>query len=402
MNQSSREIEREVEATRASVEETVEALKEKMSLGQIVDEASRYFGNTGGSQALANFGAQVRDNPLPLALVGIGLAWLMSGRGTPHISTSRSRGEDWQRWSEDEAYPGERSGTFRSGSYSDEARLGARDAGAWEEAGYGRSPSSGGSSSSGGTFDRLSRTAHDVRDTVTGAAETVGSAAGSVASAIGSAASGIASAAGSVAGGAQSAASAAGRMGSGVASAAGSAADSARSAGATAWQGGAAAYDHAARFGTGAYDAASRAGAGVYETASWTGLRIRRTVADVLESEPLVLGALGLAVGAAVGAMLPRTEIEDRYLGETRDKLREEAASFAQEQFERGKTVAQEAYRTAKSEAEAAGLTNLDSGDLIDKVSNVARATIDRAREAAAEEGLTPATEGEDASENRI
>ena len=44
MSSSASQIEREVEASRANVEETVEALKDKMSLGQMVDEAARYFG----------------------------------------------------------------------------------------------------------------------------------------------------------------------------------------------------------------------------------------------------------------------------------------------------------------------------------------------------------------------
>ena len=76
MSPSARQIEREVEATRANLEETVEALKDKLSLGQIVDEAARYFDDTGGSRLVSNLGAQVRDNPLPLLLVGVGLASL--------------------------------------------------------------------------------------------------------------------------------------------------------------------------------------------------------------------------------------------------------------------------------------------------------------------------------------
>jgi Protein of unknown function (DUF3618) len=70
MSPSARQIEREVEASRANLEETVEALKDKMSIGQIVDEAARYFDDTGGSRLVSNLGAQIRDNPLPLVLVG--------------------------------------------------------------------------------------------------------------------------------------------------------------------------------------------------------------------------------------------------------------------------------------------------------------------------------------------
>jgi len=49
MSPSAHQIEREVEASRTNLEETVEALKDKMTIGQMVDEAARYFDDTGGS-----------------------------------------------------------------------------------------------------------------------------------------------------------------------------------------------------------------------------------------------------------------------------------------------------------------------------------------------------------------
>ena len=112
MNRSARDIEREVEATRASVEETVEALKEKMTLGQMVDEAAGYFRTSGGPQMFSNLGHQVRENPLPLALVGLGLVWLMSGRRQPQIPPT---------------YPYARAGRLREGYSSYDYRLMAEE-----------------------------------------------------------------------------------------------------------------------------------------------------------------------------------------------------------------------------------------------------------------------------------
>jgi hypothetical protein len=43
--------------------------------------------------------------------------------------------------------------------------------------------------------------------------------------------------------------------------------------------------------------------------------RAREGFNTLLEEQPITLGALGLAVGAAIGAMLPSTEQEDRLLG---------------------------------------------------------------------------------------
>ena len=40
--------------------------------------------------------------------------------------------------------------------------------------------------------------------------------------------------------------------------------------------------------------------------------KARQSATDLFESEPLVIAALGLAVGTAIGAMLPRTSLEDR------------------------------------------------------------------------------------------
>ena len=44
-----------------------------------------------------------------------------------------------------------------------------------------------------------------------------------------------------------------------------------------------------------------------------------------------MLGALGLALGATLGASLPRTETEDEVVGETRDDLMKTAAGKARD-----------------------------------------------------------------------
>lgn len=87
MTRSSEDIEREVEATRGSLDRTVEALKERMTPGQLVDEVMDAMG--GPVQEMAsNLGAQIRANPIPLALIGAGVAWLAFGRG--HGGSRRS------------------------------------------------------------------------------------------------------------------------------------------------------------------------------------------------------------------------------------------------------------------------------------------------------------------------
>ncbi|MFC7553216.1 hypothetical protein ACFQU7_14695 [Pseudoroseomonas wenyumeiae] len=58
--------------------------------------------------------------------------------------------------------------------------------------------------------------------------------------------------------------------------------------------------------------------------------------------QPLLLGALGLALGAVVGALLPRTRTEDRLMGEASDAVTQQLSSAAQEQYAQAKDVVAE------------------------------------------------------------
>lgn len=62
----------------------------------------------------------------------------------------------------------------------------------------------------------------------------------------------------------------------------------------------------------------------------------------MLHDNPMALGIAALAAGALVGASLPRTEVENEYLGEARDNLVESARTMAQDSVDTAKTVAKE------------------------------------------------------------
>lgn len=53
----------------------------------------------------------------------------------------------------------------------------------------------------------------------------------------------------------------------------------------------------------------------------------------MLEEQPLVLGAIGLAAGALVGALLPASETENRWLGEARQSAVRGVAEAAREEI---------------------------------------------------------------------
>lgn len=73
---------------------------------------------------------------------------------------------------------------------------------------------------------------------------------------------------------------------------------------------------------------------------------------DLLTDQPLVTAGIGLAVGAALGAMLPSTETEDELLGSYSDEIKEQAQEVAGEQLEKIKSVAGQAATVAKEGVE--------------------------------------------------
>lgn len=89
-HQSSREIEKEVERTRAHMAETLDELRSRMSPGQMLDEVLGYARDTGGGKTLSNLGRTVQDNPAPLLLIGAGVAWMMMGGNGQRRSAPKS------------------------------------------------------------------------------------------------------------------------------------------------------------------------------------------------------------------------------------------------------------------------------------------------------------------------
>lgn len=103
----------------------------------------------------------------------------------------------------------------------------------------------------------------------------------------------------------------------------------------------------------------------------------RQRLGWLVREQPLVLGAIGLAVGAAVGALLPGTETEDRLMGETRDDLAERARATAEQGFERAKEAAGEHLERAKDRG---GGTDVSGG--ADRVGSALSETAREVREA--------------------
>lgn len=78
-----------------------------------------------------------------------------------------------------------------------------------------------------------------------------------------------------------------------------------------------------------------------------------------IEENPLAVGAVALALGAAVGMALPSTRVESQLMGETKQQLLDKAQATAGDLVDRVKQVANEAQKTITDEVktQAEGLT---------------------------------------------
>ncbi|MGH6899967.1 MAG: hypothetical protein ACREJ5_26005 [Geminicoccaceae bacterium] len=103
----------------------------------------------------------------------------------------------------------------------------------------------------------------------------------------------------------------------------------------------------------------------------------------MLHEQPLVLGAIGLAVGAAIGAALPKTETEDEWMGDTRDRLKDQAGRVSREQFEKARAAGRAAYDAALDEADRQGLTPEGAVAAVDSAARKAERVAEAATEAA-------------------
>jgi hypothetical protein len=129
----------------------------------------------------------------------------------------------------------------------------------------------------------------------------------------------------------------------------------------------------------------SRATGGAATAASDLGRQARSQFSEVFERHPLVLGALGLALGAAIAYSFRPTETEARWVGESSDRFKRRAREMAEEQFHRARSVAERAYEAARDEAKEQGISPEGGREAAMEIGRKARAVADRATEAARE-----------------
>lgn len=334
-DKSAAEIEREVDAERSRVSGTIDQLQDRMSVGNLAqgmwDAVNRHGGDVGRS-----LGDTVKANPMAVALTGIGLAWLMTSSGRRDVRYRDDRYDDYdddnRRYRRVRTAGGHDDDVRTGDRYNRDGIVATRARATVPVAGASASPTGDAGSASAGKFGG-------------GEKDAIGSARESVTSAVGAAGARLSGAAGRVG----DAADRAHEAGSSAADAARDVVGRTRDAAERGYDGAAEALRDA-RDGVGrtARDARRRVVAG--------GGQARDVVDDMMEEQPLVLGALALAIGAAIGGALPRSRVEDDYLGAASDEAWDVAVERAEaESAKAGAVVSRVADEATAMADEAAG-----------------------------------------------
>jgi hypothetical protein len=315
-NHSAAELEREVEAQRAQVESTIGEIKEKLTPGQLVDELLSYTKH-GGAHFASNLGQTVSSNPLPAALLGVSLLWLMAGpkpqlgdSGHHDKHHSHTSGSDWQR----RAYNADRGYMAIKGTSLQRVSHARDDRGLW----YSEWTDDGGAkyrARSDQKGNRMGDFMDDAGKTIAGFFDETGN-----------------------------------RI-SEFRDESGNALDQATGWANHLWQ------DLTGGLGQQANQLGQQASNFAHSAGQVTGdlqrnaSRVTHDAMAMLEDQPLVLGALAFAAGAALGATLPHTRQEDEMLGEAADQVKREAGHVAADLYEQGKEKAGEIYEEVSEKA---------------------------------------------------
>ena len=128
-----------------------------------------------------------------------------------------------------------------------------------------------------------------------------------------------------------------------------------------------------------------RAGA-ARRSAAGTGRDMRHGLDTLMEDQPLVVGAIAMALGAAVGGALPRSRVEDRMFGEQSDRAMETVRTLAKDQGAKVQATASAVVDEALSIADEASAelgARLPSGEeIVDAAEGKVREAASRLREA--------------------
>lgn len=305
------EIEKDIETNRERLTDTLNEVQDRFSVERLARQVTDQFSEHGGDIG-RSVSESLKKNPLAIAVTGIGLAWLIfgNGRGQPDLTQSGSREQDRSGQatihdrprgirSSDRSHSPQRSYPSRSSRPHDP------DLPVWATRGgkVGASAGDMGNMATNQTHNQDTSLGEDTRDANETASDRVKAGGQAVSDRM---------------------VDLRDRLSHGTEDMSAAARDRIVAARQKATN----AYDQV-------YDAAQQG---------------RSQLADFYDRQPLVIGALGLAIGAAIGAIAPRTDAEDDAMGAQRDHLFAEAERIYDEEKAKLEAVAEEAVKDVKSQ----------------------------------------------------
>src|SRR3954471_6019201 len=132
------QLEREAEQTRTHIADTLDELRACTTPGHVLDQIADRVSDGGGAAFARNLKHQAINNPLPVALIATGLAWLMVGnRVAPSSSSVRGAADRLRDAASDSAEnvrsasdAASRTAAGKSAEWTDKASRLSKDAGA--------------------------------------------------------------------------------------------------------------------------------------------------------------------------------------------------------------------------------------------------------------------------------
>jgi hypothetical protein len=101
----------------------------------------------------------------------------------------------------------------------------------------------------------------------------------------------------------------------------------------------------------------------VAQEAQYRAEQVGSRFGEIMDENPLMIGAAALALGAVIGMAFPSTQKENEIFGEARDRVMDRAQEVASETAQKAQRVAEEATSAAKDAAKnEAQRQNLGSG----------------------------------------
>lgn len=317
-------IERDLDQTRSRLGEHLSELQGRLSPGQVIDDLMRYFRGREGADFGRSLLTNVRANPLPVALTGIGLTWLMASSPRQGTTATPAPGGN----SRVRIYSGAPASSNHVSDDTIEKRMRAAEQSVTREDDESEHVYADRLNAARGQTVGLTRHAQEttasfsdrIRDALTGAKQTI--------------VDGVHDLRGG-------AGDKAGSVGATVQGAAQSVSNTAQ--GAVQWTGG----------------ALTQSGQAVSQAGS--------SLIGALTENPVFLGALGLAAGAVLGALLPQSDQEEAALDKVAGQTRDAASGLAQEAVNRGSHVTKAVMQAGRNRVHAQGLDSGNSaGSLVD------------------------------------